>query len=71
MKSVKCPVCDESFDIEVDMYEDGDVLTCANCGADLEIAIDGNRVVLTPTEENEEVGSSDFESDFEESGSEY
>ena len=71
MKNVKRPVCDEAFDVEVDMYEDGDVLTCPNCGADLEISIDGSKVHLVPTEESEEVGSTDFESDWEESGEEY
>ena len=45
-KNVKCTVCEEAFSLDVSMYDDGDVVTCPACGADLELAIDGKKVQL-------------------------
>ena len=32
-----CPECDNPLDIDEDEVEEGDTLTCDECGADLEI----------------------------------
>ena len=36
MQNTQCPVCDSDVVIEDEAYE-GDLLDCANCGAELEI----------------------------------
>jgi len=33
-----CPVCDAEVDVEVDELDEGDTLSCDECGADLRVA---------------------------------
>jgi alpha-aminoadipate carrier protein LysW len=35
--SVVCPECDNPLDIDVDDVEEGEIVTCDECGTDLEI----------------------------------
>jgi alpha-aminoadipate carrier protein LysW len=35
--SVVCPECDNPIDVDVDDVEEGEVVTCDECGTDLEI----------------------------------
>ena len=35
--AVVCPECDNPLDIDTDEVEDGDTITCSECGTDLEI----------------------------------
>jgi alpha-aminoadipate carrier protein LysW len=35
--AVVCPECDNPLDIDTDEVEDGDIVTCDECGTDLEI----------------------------------
>jgi lysine biosynthesis protein LysW len=35
---VNCPECDAAIDIEEDDVDEGDVLSCDECGADLRVA---------------------------------
>ena len=32
-----CPECETALDIEVDEVEEGDVITCEECGAEFEV----------------------------------
>ena len=32
-----CPECENELDIEVDEVEEGDVITCEECGAEFEV----------------------------------
>ena len=32
-----CPECDTPLEIDVDLVDEGEVVTCAECGMDLEI----------------------------------
>jgi alpha-aminoadipate carrier protein LysW len=36
--AVACPVCDAAIDIDEDELDEGDALTCDECGADLRVA---------------------------------
>ncbi len=35
---VNCPVCDAAIDVEEDELDEGEALTCDECGADLTVA---------------------------------
>jgi alpha-aminoadipate carrier protein LysW len=35
--AVVCPECDNPLDIDTDLAEEGEVLTCDECGTDIEI----------------------------------
>ncbi len=35
--AVVCPECDNPLDIDVDVVDEGEVITCDECGADVEI----------------------------------
>ncbi len=35
---VTCPVCDAEIDVEEDELDEGDTLSCDECGADLRVA---------------------------------
>ena len=35
--AVVCPECDNPLDIDTDEVEDGDTITCTECGTDLEV----------------------------------
>ncbi len=34
---VNCPVCDTEIDVEDEELDEGDTLSCAECGADLRV----------------------------------
>jgi alpha-aminoadipate carrier protein LysW len=45
-----CPECETSFDIEDDEVDEGEVITCTECGTDFEVTTI-NPVELKPVEE--------------------
>ena len=45
-----CPECETSFDIEDDEVDEGEVITCTECGSDFEVTT-LNPVELKPVEE--------------------
>ena len=70
---VICPVCNASFEIETELYDEGDVVVCPFCSSELVIVEMGERIVVDVLEEGEEessfydeVDDEDFEEDFEE-----
>lgn len=52
---VTCPVCDAEIDIEEDELDEGDTLSCEECGAELRVA-GVDPLELEPIEEEEDEG---------------
>ena len=59
MPTAVCPECDEEVYVDADS-EQGDVVTCDECGADLEV------VGLDPIELDLYEGGDDYDDDYEE-----
>jgi alpha-aminoadipate carrier protein LysW len=55
---VLCPECDSDLDLDEDELEEGDAITCAECGSDFEV-ITADPLELRP------VGDEDDEEDDE------
>ena len=66
---VPCPECETDLDIEVDDMEEGDVVSCAECGSDFEV------ITVSPLELNkvadEEDDDEDSDDDEEEEDGDY
>jgi len=62
---VTCPVCDAEIDIEEDELDEGDTLSCDECGAELRVA-GVDPLELEPVEEEEEDEGLDYDDDEEE-----
>lgn len=58
--SVVCPECDNPLDIDVDDVEEGEVLTCDECGTDLEV-VSSDPLELAPVDDE---GYDDEEDDL-------
>ena len=65
---VNCPNCDAAIDLDEDELDEGDTLTCEECGADLTITgLDPLEVKTTEDEEeDEEEEDEDFDYDEDE-----
>jgi alpha-aminoadipate carrier protein LysW len=50
---VLCPECDTDLDIEEDDVEEGDVVSCSECGSDFEV-VTTNPLELNKVEDEEE-----------------
>ncbi len=50
---VTCPVCDAELEIDEDEVDEGDTITCDECGADLRV-VGTDPLELEPLEEEEE-----------------
>jgi alpha-aminoadipate carrier protein LysW len=50
---VLCPECESDLDIEEDEIDEGEVVSCAECGTDFEV-ITINPLELRPVEDDEE-----------------
>ena len=50
---VLCPECDTDLDIEEDDLEEGDVVSCAECGSDFEVTT-ANPLELKKVDEDDE-----------------
>lgn len=48
--AVVCPECDNPLDIDVDEVEEGEIVTCDECGTDIEI-ISLDPLELAPVDE--------------------
>lgn len=60
---VNCPKCDASIDVEEEELDEGDVLSCDECGASLTVASVNPVELQSDDEEDEE--DEDFEFDEE------
>jgi len=53
---VNCPVCDAEIDIEEDELDEGDLLTCDECAAELRVVgVDPLELEATEGEEEEDL----------------
>ncbi len=50
---IDCPVCDAEIDVEEDELDEGETLTCDECGASLRV-LGVDPLELEPLEEEEE-----------------
>ena len=55
-----CPECETSLDVEEDEVDEGEVLSCPECGSDFEVSTI-NPVELKPVDEEEEYEEDDEE----------
>ena len=62
---VNCPVCDAEIDIEEDELNEGDLLTCDECAAELRVVGVGPLELEAIEEEEEEDGDYDEEEEEE------
>lgn len=68
---VTCPVCEGTIDVEEEDVDEGDTISCDECGADLKVVGTDPLEVESAEDEEEEDGEEDFlEEDEEEEESE-
>ena len=64
---VNCPNCDAVVDVDEDELDEGDTLTCEECGADLAISsVDPIEVELLDDDEEEEEEDENEDLDYDE-----
>ncbi len=63
---VTCPVCDASIDVEEDELDEGESLTCDECGAELTVAGLDPLELHPADDEDEDEDDFDFEEDEDE-----
>ena len=59
---VACPECENNLDIEEDEVDEGEIVSCPECGSDFEI-ITINPIELKPVEEEEFEGEEEEEAE--------
>jgi alpha-aminoadipate carrier protein LysW len=64
---VLCPECETDLDIEEDDIEEGDVVSCSECGSDFEV-VTTNPLELNKVEDEEEDDEEDEEEEEDEDG---
>ncbi len=62
---IACPVCDAEIDVDEEELDEGDTITCDECGADVRV-VSLDPLELEPLEEEEDDEGADFEEDEEE-----
>jgi alpha-aminoadipate carrier protein LysW len=63
---VNCPNCDAAIDLDEDEIDEGDTLTCEECGADLTITGIAPLELETTEDEEEEDEEEDEDFDYDE-----
>lgn len=64
---VLCPECDTDLDIEEDDMEEGDVVSCSECGSDFEV-VTTNPLELNKVEEEDDDDEDEDEDEEDEDG---
>ncbi len=64
---VLCPECETDLDIEEDDMEEGDVVSCSECGSDFEV-VTTNPLELNKVADEEDEEEGDDEEEEEEEG---
>ncbi len=67
--AVACPVCHEKIDVDEDELDEGDAVTCDECGADLRVA-GVEPLQLESLEDDEEDEEEDEDDDLDLDGDE-
>jgi alpha-aminoadipate carrier protein LysW len=62
---VLCPECDSDLDLDEDELEEGDVVSCSECGTDFEV-ITADPLELRPVSDEEDEEDEDEEEDDDE-----
>lgn len=62
---VTCPICDTDIDVNEDGLDEGETLTCDECGANLTV-VGVDPLELEPTDEEEEDDDEDEDLDYDE-----
>jgi alpha-aminoadipate/glutamate carrier protein LysW len=62
---VLCPECENNLDLDEDELEEGDVVSCAECGTDFEV-VAADPLELAPLSEDEDEEDDDSDEDDEE-----
>ncbi len=62
---IACPVCEVEIDVEEDELDEGDTITCNECGADVRV-VSIDPLELEPLEEDEEEEEGDPDEDEDE-----
>jgi alpha-aminoadipate/glutamate carrier protein LysW len=63
---VTCPVCEGTIDVEEEDVDEGDTISCDECGADLKVVGTDPLEVESAEEEEEEEDEEDFQEEDEE-----
>jgi alpha-aminoadipate carrier protein LysW len=64
---VNCPNCDAVIDLDVEELDEGDTLTCDECGADLSVTgLDPLELETSEDEDEDEEDEEDEDVDFDE-----
>jgi alpha-aminoadipate carrier protein LysW len=63
---VSCPKCDATIDVEEEELDEGDVLSCDECGASLTVASVNPVELDTEDEDDEDEEDLDYDEDDEE-----
>jgi len=58
---VKCPKCLNDFELDVELYEEGDSVECTSCGIELFVVRKGKKLTVAETFEEEEEDSQGWE----------
>jgi alpha-aminoadipate/glutamate carrier protein LysW len=63
---VNCPMCDAVIDVDEEELDEGDALTCEECGANLNVSgVSPLELSADDDDEDEDVEDDDFEDDDE------
>jgi alpha-aminoadipate carrier protein LysW len=63
---LKCPVCDAELEIDDEELDEGDTITCDECGADLRVVSTDPLELESLEEEEEEEETLDFDEEEDE-----
>jgi alpha-aminoadipate carrier protein LysW len=63
---VSCPKCDSAIDVEEEELDEGDVLSCDECGASLTVASVNPVEINSEDEEDEDEDDLDYDEDEDE-----
>jgi alpha-aminoadipate carrier protein LysW len=63
---VLCPECEADLDIDVDEVDEGDVVSCAECGSDFEVVGADPLELARMSDEDEDEDEAEFGEDEEE-----
>ena len=61
---VNCPQCDTVIDVDEDELDEGDALTCEECGANLNVS--GVSPLQLTADDDEDADDEDFDEDYDE-----
>ncbi|HEY7336675.1 MAG TPA: hypothetical protein VH639_17410 [Bryobacteraceae bacterium] len=61
---VNCPLCNELMDVDEDELDEGDALTCEQCGANLSVS-SVSPLELTPDDDDDFEEDEDYDEDYE------